>query len=345
MHPKKRLLYVGNKLAKHGLSPTTADSLPPLLREEGYSVVSVSSKKNIFLRMLEMMWVTFKNRKQVDIAVIDTYSTLNFYYAVIIASICRYYKIPYIPVLHGGNLPHRLKKSKRLSNTLFNKAYTNVAPSAYLLNKFKEAGYANLTYIPNTIPIENYRFLERSKPSAKLLWVRSFAEIYNPLLALEIVEGLMKDGVDVQLCMVGPDKDGSLERCKKIATEMKLPISFTGLLSKQEWISLSKEYDIFINTTNFDNMPVSVMEAMALGMPVVSTNVGGLPYMIEDGTNGILLPPNSAQSFVKAITTLINTPEKSLFIARNARAEIEKMDWGVVRGMWDEVLMGGVCER
>lgn len=340
MHPKKRLLYIGNKLSKSGSTVTSIETLGVFLSKEGYEVFTSSSKKNKFLRILDMLSSVFKNRNRVDLVLIDTYSTQNFYYAVIVGKLCQKLQVPYIPILRGGDLPKRLVKSEKLSQNLFNNSFTNIAPSAYLLNKFQEAGYANLTYIPNTIPIENYRFLERSKPSAKLLWVRSFAEIYNPLLALEIVEGLMKDGVDVQLCMVGPDKDGSLERCKKIATEMKLPISFTGLLSKQEWISLSKEYDIFINTTNFDNMPVSVMEAMALGIPVVSTNVGGLPYMIEDGVNGILLPPNNAQSFVKVITTLINTPDKSLSIARNARVEIEKMDWGVVRGMWDEVLMG-----
>ena len=55
-------------------------------------------------------------------------------------------------------------------------------------------------------------------------------------------------------------------------------ITITGILRKAEWIELSKDYDVFINTTNVDNMPVSVIEAMALGMPIVSTNVGGIPF-------------------------------------------------------------------
>lgn len=341
MHPKKRLLYVGNKLAKSGSTVTSIETLGVFLSKEGYEVFTSSSKKNKFYRILDMLFSVIKNRNRVDFVLIDTYSTQNFYYAVAVGKLCKKLQIPYIPILRGGNLPERLMKNKKLCQNLFNNSFTNVAPSAYLLNKFKEAGYANLTYIPNTIPIENYHFLERSGLSAKLLWVRSFAEIYNPLLALEIVEGLIKEGIDVQLCMVGPDKDGSLVRCKKIATEMNLPITFTGLLSKEEWISLSKDYDIFINTTNFDNMPVSVMEAMALGMPVVSTNVGGLPYMIEDGVNGILLPPNNAQAFVEAITTLISTPDKTLSMTYKARTVIEKMDWKVVKGLWDEVLMGG----
>ena len=68
-------------------------------------------------------------------------------------------------------------------------------------------------------------------------------------------------------------------------------MNFTGKLSKQEWRDLSKDYNVFINTTNFDNTPVSVIEAMALGIPVVSTNVGGLPFLITDKVDGVLVEP------------------------------------------------------
>ena len=77
-------------------------------------------------------------------------------------------------------------------------------------------------------------------------------------------------------------KDGSMEACKEYAAEEKLPVKFTGKLEKNEWIKISADAGIFINTSNIDNTPVSLMEAMALGLPVVSTNVGGIPYLIED---------------------------------------------------------------
>src|SRR5690606_10924723 len=97
---------------------------------------------------------------------------------------------------------------------------------------FEAAGFGNIVYIPNTIALANYPFLPRKVITCKLLWVRSFAEIYKPLLALEVVEVLMKEGVEVELCMVGPDKDGSLAACKKIVEQLDLPVTFPGLLSK-----------------------------------------------------------------------------------------------------------------
>jgi glycosyltransferase involved in cell wall biosynthesis len=338
MRPKKSLLYIGNKLAVHGKPPTAIDLLSNGLQKEGYGVVMASSKENKILRLLDMVFTTIWHRKNVDLVLIDTYSTQNFQYAVIVATICRFFKLPYIPILHGGNLPDRLKTTKIISQNLFGKAFTNVAPSKYMIEQFQKQGYKNLTYIPNTLHIENYPFLLRNTVKPKLLWVRSFSEIYNPMLALEIVEMLKKKGMDVSLCMVGPDKDGSSENCKRKAAELNLPITFTGLLQKKEWISLSKEYDIFINTTNFDNMPVSVMEAMALGLPVISTDVGGLPFLIENEKDGILVPPNNPEAFVNAIEDLCSNNLKAQEIAKNARLKMEEFDWQKVKHSWIKLL-------
>jgi glycosyltransferase involved in cell wall biosynthesis len=333
---KKKLLYIGNKLSSKG-TVTTIETLSNLLSSEGYVVVSVSSIQNKIVRLLDMLWSTFKYRNKVDVVLIDTYSTQNFYYAVAIAKLCRSLKIPYLPILHGGNLPQRLVNSPKLSQKLFKGAKTNITPSHYLLNAFKEKGYTNLTYIPNTIEIKCYPFLERNKIHANLLWVRSFSEIYNPKLALEIVEKLVAQNIEVNLCMVGPEKDGSLKECQEIVAQKKLPVTFTGLLSKKEWIDLSKDYDLFINTTNFDNTPVSVIEAMALGLPVISTNVGGIPYLIEHGKTGVLVSPNNSQAFVDEIQVLFNNPSKAIEISKNARIAVEKFDWEVVKGLWNNV--------
>ena len=338
MHPRKNLLYIGNKLAVHGKNPTAIDELSNKLEAEGYVVITASSKQNKIFRLLDMVLVTVQNRNRVELVLIDTYSTQNFHYAVIVAALCRFFKIPYIPILHGGNLLTRLKKSKRLSKTLFGKALINVAPSKFMMSQFQSAGFQNITYIPNTLEIKNYPFQLRESITPKLLWVRSFSEIYNPLLALEIVEILKKKGIDTSLCMVGPDKDGSMQHCKNIAAELKLPISFTGMLQKEEWINLSKDYDIFINTTNSDNMPVSVMEAMALGLPVISTNVGGLPFLIENEVEGVLVPKNNPEAFVKAIEDLCKSPQKAQEITKNARLKMEEFDWQKVKHSWIALL-------
>ena len=118
---KKKLLYIGNKNSNLGGAKTAIDSLSLLLDMEGYTIYSFSNKKNKGFRLLEMLFQTYKYRNQVDLVLIDTYSTQNFYYAVSVAKLCRAFKISYIPILHGGNLPQRLKKSPQLSKKLFKK--------------------------------------------------------------------------------------------------------------------------------------------------------------------------------------------------------------------------------
>ncbi len=331
------ILYIGNKLAGSGSTATSIETLGGFLLDEGYTVITSSSKKNKLWRVFDMAFTVIKFRKKASLVLIDTYSTQNFYYAVLVASMCRLFELDYVPILRGGNLPNRLIRSKRLSQKLFSKAKTNVAPSQYLMNSFKNNGFYNLTYIPNTIALNNYPFKLRKAIKPKLLWVRSFAEIYNPLMALEVMEILKKQNLDVELCMVGPEKDGSLQNCKKIATERNLPITFTGILTKAEWIALSKNYDIFISTTNFDNMPVSVMEAMALGMPVVSTNVGGVPFLVDSGVNGVLVPPRDPQVFTEAIKELCQNPDKVADLSKSARSKMEGFDWEKVKKQWFEL--------
>ncbi len=332
----KKILYIGNQLKHNNATITSVDTLGSLLAKEGYLVRTASSKKNKGIRLLDMCLTVFKFRKDTDVVIIDTYSTTNFYYAVVVGWWCRKLKIPYIPILHGGNLPNRLQKSKQQSKTLFGKAYVNITPSNYLLAEFKLAGYLNLLLIPNSIEIKNYNYLER-KMKPKLLWVRSFSEIYNPMLALSVIENVQKKYPEASLAMVGPDKDGSLQKCREVVKAKKLNVTFTGKLNKEAWIEFSSGYAIFINTTNFDNTPVSVIEAMALGLPVISTNVGGIPYLLDDRKNALLVPPNDAEAITKAVLELVDNAGFAKELSQNARDKAETFDWEKVKLLWNSV--------
>ena len=334
----KKILYIGNCLQTKSATPTSAETLGNLLKQEGFEVYTASAKKNKIRRLADMCWAVIKLRNWVDAVLIDTYSTQNFYYAVMVAWWCRRFKIPYFPILHGGNLPNRIKSSKKLSKNLFQNAATNVAPSNYMFHFFLENNFSNVVFIPNTIEIKNYPYLKRKEIQPKLLWVRSFSEIYNPTLALKVVEKLRTKYPTISLCMIGPEKDGSQKKCEEYAQKNNLPLTFTGKLTKKQWIDLSTEYDIFINTTNFDNTPVSVIEAMALGLPVVSTNVGGISYLLKEG-EALLVPPNQVNEMATSVDKLLSDNELALIIAHNARKKAESFDWEVVKLYWYKLFL------
>lgn len=334
----KKILYIGNQLSIHGLNATTIDTLGPTLEEEGFEVRYASSQKNQLLRLLDMLWTTLKYAKKVDYIVIDTYSTSSFWYAFLCSQLARVLKTKYIPILHGGNLPKRLDSHPKLCKMLFKNAFTNVAPSYYLLSEFTKRGFQNLEYIPNSIELKNYPFKVRTEFEPKLLWVRAFAAIYNPKMAVAVLKQVQNTFPNATLTMVGPDKDGSMETTKQYAKELGVDVFFTNRLSKEEWIELSKDFDFFINTTHFDNTPVSVMEAMALGLSVVSTNVGGIPFLLKHNENAVLVHDNDSDAMANAIVELIHNTEKAVLIANNARSFIAQMDWGHVKNKWNSLL-------
>lgn len=332
----KKVLYIGNHLK--GGNPTTSNQLSLVLKELEIEVASYSNKKNKIFRLLHMCWGLLKHRKA-SIVLIDTYSTLNFYYALIVSQLARLFYISYIPILHGGNLPKRLQEHPRLSRLIFSNATINIAPSKYLKEVFLSYNFKT-EFIANGIDLQYYSFKKRKQLAPKLLWVRAFDQIYNPFMAIAVLEALKKTYPKAQLCMVGPDKDGSLQQAKALARLKKLTnnIEFTGYLTKEEWLQKAKNFDIFINTTTIDNTPVSVIEAMALGLPVVSTNVGGIPYLIAHEETGLLVESKNVEQMVAKILYLLNHESVGQQLTINARAMISKFDLETVKQSWKKIL-------
>ena len=252
-----------------------------------------------------------------------------------VSQLCRFFKLKYIPILHGGNLPHRLDKNPLVSNWIFTNSYKNVAPSGYLLEAFQKRNFPNLVFIPNTVDIVDYPFLNVLDVAVpKLLWVRSFAALYNPKMAVDVLKKVQEDFPGAELCMVGPDKDGSLEETRKYALAQTVNATFTGRLTKKEWIELSQKYNVFINTTNFDNTPVSVIEAMCLGLPVVTTNVGGIPFLLERKETALLVEADAGIEMSNAIIDLMHNAILRNRLVQNGRNYAADFDWEMVKEKW-----------
>ena len=334
---KSNILYIGNNLVEKTNYATSMDILSSLLKLEGFTVYKSSSKSNKMLRLLEMCFTIISFRTKFDYVLIDTYSTSNFYYAFITSQLCRIFNLRYLPILRGGNLPYRLDHNPTLSSLIFNNSFQNIAPSGYLKHEFEIKGYKTLL-IPNVIPIIKYNFKNRLRLLPKLLYVRSFAKIYNPTMAIEVLKELKKTYSKAVLCMVGPNKDGTLNDVQQLIDRYELhdSVEITGVLSKSEWHKKSEEFDVFINTTNVDNTPVSVIEAMALGLPIVSTNVGGMPFLVENNKDGLLVEKNNAIEMAIRIIEILE--KNNISLVKNARIKAESFDCNIVKNKWVEIL-------
>jgi glycosyltransferase involved in cell wall biosynthesis len=286
-----------------------------------------------------MILKTLTIGRRVDYILIDTYSTSAFWYSYITGLAANLLGKKYIPILHGGDLPSRLQRSKRACDRLFGNSHINVAVSGYLLKAFQDHKYG-VTLIPNSIDLSKYHFKIREYPSPKILWVRAFARIYNPNMAIDVLVELQDTYPEAELCMVGPDKDGSMDKFREYARNRGVTnsIKITGKLSRENWICLSENYDFFINTTNVDNTPVSVIEAMALGLIIVSTDPGGLPFLLTKDIDSKLVRPGDASSMAAAIKDLIKNPSGAARLSQAARLKSETLSGEKIMDLWINLL-------
>ncbi len=309
--------------------------------ELGYSVKWASSSVNKVKRVIDFVALILKNKLKTDLVIIDTYSTSAFYFAYYISFLCKKFKLSYILILHGGNLPKRFDKSEKLILKMFTHAYEIITPSKYLKHEVLCRRLGNPIVIPNPIEIDRYIYTQRTKIQPILLWVRSLQVIYNPMMALNVLKLLKSKYNNAFLYIVGPDKGNMIKELKEFVelNSLEENIEFTGRLSLEDWTMLSKQACVFINTTNIDNTPTSVLEAMALGIPVVSTNVGGIPYIINNNKNGFLCNPGDVKGMTKIIEILLKSPMLVEECTRNAKYDLQNIyDSHVVAQKWKQLI-------
>ncbi|MEP6900902.1 MAG: glycosyltransferase family 4 protein [Actinomycetota bacterium] len=338
MTKKTRLCFVGSMLGRNAGYVTTQGLITAdLFASEGYQVACVSSKLNRIARLAEIIAVLIKDRHRFDLVLLEVYSGLSLIIADAASLICKMFKLPLMMVLHGGNLPEFIEKHPRRTKRVLRRADALVAPSAFLAKKIGVHGF-EIHIVPNVLELDLYPFRERSKLFPRFLWMRSFHPIYNPEMAIEVFAELRKSYPNATLTMAGVDK-GLEPKIKQMVAEINLSdaVNFPGFLSAGQKARAFSESDIFLNTNRADNMPVAVVEACACGLPVVATNVGGLPFLISHGENGLLVENENVGEMVEAVKLLLEDSDLAQKIARGGRVLAERSAWTTVRADWEKL--------
>jgi glycosyltransferase involved in cell wall biosynthesis len=141
--------------------------------------------------------------------------------------------------------------------------------------------------------------------------------------------------------MVGPDKgDGSFQQTRAEAERAGLieKVSFPGSVCKKDVPQALASADVFLNTTNIDNTPVSVIEAMACGLCVVSTRVGGTPFLITDEQDGLLVKCGDFRAMASAVRRFLEVPSLARRCSQNARRKVENWTWSNILAEWERLL-------
>lgn len=336
------VLLVGTFLSRFKYGRGVCEDLAERLAAIGWRPICTSSERRRLARALDMVRTVWSRRHEYSVAHVDVYSGAAFVWAEMACGALSRINKPYVVTLRGGNLPDFARRRPSRVRRFLNRASAVTAPSRYLEESMRPY-YSATRLLPNPLNLSAYDFRVRTVARPDLVWLRSFHQIYCPHHAPMVAASLVRDAPQVRLTMIGADKgDGSRERTEGIARELGVHdrIHLTGVVAKTEVPACLNRGDIFLNTTAVDNTPVSVMEAMACGLCVVSTNVGGIPYLLTHEHDALLVPPNDPSAMAAAVKRILLEPGLSEWLSRNARATVEPCDWTRVLPQWHNLLAG-----
>lgn len=343
-----RVLLVGNFLSRHRFTRMVAEDLALRLEAAGWPVLTASSYRLRPARLAHMVGTVLARRRDFDVAHVDVFSSAAFRWAEATAWALRRVGRPYVLTLHGGNLPELARRRPERVRRLLDGAAAVTAPSPFLRRELSaRIGWSEdrILHLPNPLDLSRYPFEPRTTPRPRLVWLRAFHPTYDPVLAVRVVARLAPHVPEVGLTLVGPDTgDGALqatrEEIRRLGIETRVEI--VGPVAKSEVPRALAAGDVFLNTSRIDNTPVTVLEALASGLPVVSTNVGGLPDLLADGQDALLVPPDDPDAMAAAVRRLLEEPGLAGRLAAAGRQTAEACDWDRVLPRW-QALLGAVA--
>jgi glycosyltransferase involved in cell wall biosynthesis len=298
-----------------------------------------------FLRTLlnEALYVTsLRALRRAEVVFIFSASYWSFLLSPLPAMLAgRLMKRRVVLVYHSGEADDHLSRWGALVHPWLRLAEEIVVPSPYLRDVFSKHGY-RARVIRNVVDTSRFSFKERSPLRPRLISTRNLESWYRVDNTLRAFALLRERRPEATLTIAGTGREEASLR--RLAGELGHEgIHFAGDVPPGGMPALYADADIAVNSSILDNQPVSILEAFAAGLPVVSTPVGDIPSMLRRGEAGLLVPPDDPRAMAEAVGGLLEDPERARRIARSARSEIEGYTWPGVREAWERVFAGGTA--
>ena len=236
---------------------------------------------------------------------------------------------------HSGKAPSHLQKWGRTAIPIMRLADEIAVPSDYLVDVFAGFGL-RARAIYNLVEATCFRFRERRPLRPLFLSNRNFEPHYNIACVLRAFALVQQRFPEARLTLAG---DGPLRgELESLARDLRLRhTEFVGHVRHEEMPALYDSADIFLNASNVDNMPLSIIEAFASGLLVVTTNAGGIPYLVADGETGLLVERDDHRGMAERAIRLLEDQELALRMARNGLDECRRYTWAAVRDKWLDI--------
>ena len=232
----------------------------------------------------------------------------------------------------SGQAADHLRRWRRTAIPTMRLVDEIAVPSNYLVDVFAQFDLLSRS-IYNFVDVDRFCFRKRSPLRPVFLSNRNLEPLYNVGCILRAFAIIQKRFGDAQLIVAG---DGT-ERPKleALAKELQLRnVEFKGRVAPEQMHEIYDAADVYLNAPNIDNMPGSIIEAFASGLPVVTTDAGGIPYLVSDRSTGFMIRCGDHLSMAQRCLSLLEDETLCSSITSRALEECNKYQWSAVKDEW-----------
>lgn len=323
-----RILFVCNYKPGIGGISGQVEILQAKLREEGHITETFSTKASVWHRL----WMRAR-LKQVavdyDVLHVHCCSGWGFLPAVLGVSVAKRLGKRVVLTYHGGGGEQFFKRHPHLVRHYLTQTDANIVLSGFLAKVFLKHRLP-YTIIPNILELDNSRFRQRDPVEPNFICTRAHEPLYNIPCLLRAFQLIKKEQLNATLTLVGGGSEH--EHLKRMSAEMGLDgVVFIGKVANDEIYHYLDSADIMVSTPQIDNMPVSILEGMNAGLLVISSNVGGVPYMIEHERNGLLFENDNHEQLAGWMLWAMKHQTLAQLIALEGHQYVKQYSWTAVR--------------
>ncbi len=307
------------------------DLLHACVINEGYIADIFSTKGNPFKRIGQFFQLLSAVRRYdvLHIHGCSDWGMLPVVYGVITGKIWRK---RIIVTYHGGGAGDYFKRHGAFASRWLCRADKVIVLSGYLKKIFDEYDIPCVV-IPNIVPLREDIYQPKQGIAPKFISIRHLTSLYQIDIIIRAYAQVLEKYPDATLDILGQgDQREALEQY--VCEHHLAGVRFIGQVPNEQIYDYLRANDIMLSAPKIDNMPVALLEAINAGVLVISSNVGGVPYMIEHGRTGLLfegLEDEGVRGLEKQMLWALEHQEESIRMIEAAHREVKKYSWTEVK--------------